>query len=112
VSTDIQPTITEGTAIAQPIRRAFFFAGARTLLLTHWSIGGQSSAFLVADILRRFAARSDDGLAGWLRAAGLGMLEGAGKTLPASLAHPLYWAPFALIGEGQGQRPPTCVAMG
>jgi CHAT domain-containing protein/tetratricopeptide (TPR) repeat protein len=93
------------------LARAFFFAGARGLLVTHWSISDQSSAFLVADTLRRFAAGSDGGLAGSLRAAELGMLDGAGKTLPASLAHPFYWAPFALIGEGQGQRLPARVAM-
>jgi CHAT domain-containing protein len=74
-------------------------------MVTHWSISDASSAFLVADTLRRFAAGSDGGLAGSLRGAQLGMLDGAGKTLPASLAHPFYWAPFALIGEGQGQRP-------
>jgi CHAT domain-containing protein len=93
------------------LARAFFFAGARALLVTHWSISDQSSAFLVADTLRRFAAGSDGGLAGALRGAELGMLNGAGKTLPASLAHPFFWAPFALIGEGQGQRPLTHVAM-
>ncbi len=93
------------------LARAFFFAGARALLVTHWSISDASSAFLVADTLRRFAADSDGGLAGSLRAAQLGMLDGAGKTLPANLAHPFYWAPFALIGEGQGQRPPARVAL-
>ncbi len=93
------------------LARAFFFAGARALLVTHWSISDQSSAFLVADTLRRFAAGSDGGLAGSLRAAELGMVDGAGKTLPANLAHPFYWAPFALIGEGEGQRLPAHVAM-
>jgi hypothetical protein len=28
------------------------------------------------------------------------MIDRAGKDLPANLAHPFYWAPFALIGEG------------
>jgi CHAT domain-containing protein/tetratricopeptide (TPR) repeat protein len=93
------------------LARAFFFAGARSLLVTHWSISDASSAYLVADTLRRFVAGSDGGLAGSLRGAELGMLDGAGKTLPANLAHPFYWAPFALIGEGQGQRPPGRVAM-
>jgi len=87
------------------LARAFFFAGARALMVTHWSISDQSSAFLVADTLRRFAAGSDGGLAGSLRAAQLGMLNAAGKTLPAALAHPFYWAPFALIGEGQVRLP-------
>ncbi len=94
------------------LARAFFFAGARAMLVTHWSISDQSSAYLVADTLRRWVAGNDGGLAGSLRAAQLGMLDAAGKTLPAELAHPFYWAPFALIGEGRGQHPPTHVAGG
>jgi CHAT domain-containing protein len=82
------------------LARAFFFAGARSLLVTHWSINDQSSAFLVADTLRRLAAGQNGGLAGALQAAELGMIDRAGKDLPANLAHPFYWAPFALIGEG------------
>jgi CHAT domain-containing protein len=38
-----------------------------------------------------------------LRQAQLSMLAGAGHTLPASIAHPFYWAPFALVGEGRGR---------
>jgi CHAT domain-containing protein len=83
------------------LARAFFFAGARSLLVTHWSINDQSSAFLVADTLRRLAAGRDGGLAGALQAAQLGIINRAGKDLPANLAHPFYWAPFALIGEGR-----------
>jgi CHAT domain-containing protein len=83
------------------LARAFFFAGARSLLVTHWSINDQSSAFLVADTLRRLAAGQDGGLAGALQAAQLGIIDRAGKDLPANLAHPFYWAPFALIGEGR-----------
>jgi len=83
------------------LARAFFFAGARSMLVTHWSINDQSSAFLVADTLRRLIANKDAGLAGALRGAQLGMIDGAGKDLPAELAQPFFWAPFALIGEGR-----------
>jgi CHAT domain-containing protein len=83
------------------LARAFFFAGARSMLVTHWSINDQSSAFLVADTLRRLIANRDGGLAGALRGAQLGMIDGAGKDLPAELAQPFFWAPFALIGEGR-----------
>jgi len=83
------------------LARAFFFAGARSMLVTHWSINDQSSAFLVADTLRRLIANKNGGLAAALRAAQLGMIDGAGKDLPAELAHPFFWAPFALIGEGR-----------
>jgi CHAT domain-containing protein len=81
------------------LARAFFFAGARSMLVTHWSINDQTSAFLVADTLGRLAGGA--GLADALRAAQLGIIDRAGKDLPASLAHPFYWAPFALIGEGR-----------
>jgi CHAT domain-containing protein len=93
------------------LARAFFFAGARSMLVTHWSINDQTSAFLVADTLRRLAANEDGGLAGDLRAAQLGLLDRAGKDLPAQLAHPFFWAPFALIGEGVNQFGTTHTAM-
>ena len=89
------------------LARAFFFAGARSMLVTHWSINDQTSAFLVADTLRRLASGeagdsgAGTGLASALRAAQLGLIDRAGRDLPAYLAHPFYWAPFALIGEGR-----------
>ncbi len=89
------------------LARAFFFAGARSMLVTHWSISDQASAYLIAETLRRYAAGADGGLGGALRAAQLGMIDGAGKALPESLAHPFFWAPFVLVGEGRigaGQR--------
>jgi CHAT domain-containing protein/tetratricopeptide (TPR) repeat protein len=85
------------------LARAFFYAGARAMLVTHWSINDQTSAYLVVDTLRRYAANRDGGLAAALAGAQRGMLDEAGKEMPAALAHPYYWAPFALIGEGRGR---------
>jgi CHAT domain-containing protein len=82
------------------LARAFFYAGARALVVTHWPINDQSSTFLITDTLRRFISGSDGGMAGALRAAQLGLLDKAGKELPAQLALPYFWAPFALVGEG------------
>jgi CHAT domain-containing protein len=93
------------------LARSFFFAGARSMLVTHWSINDQTSAFLIADTLRRLVSGEDGGLAGALRAAQLGIIERAGKDLPANLSHPFFWAPFALIGEGGAQHGPTQSAM-
>ncbi len=45
------------------LARAFFFAGARSMLVTHWSVNDQTSAFLVADSLRRLTAAPTGGLA-------------------------------------------------
>ncbi len=85
------------------LARAFFYAGARSLLVTHWSVNDQVAAFLVADTLRRMKENPALGVAGALRNAQLAMLADAGKGLPAEIAHPFFWAPFAVIGEG-GER--------
>jgi CHAT domain-containing protein/tetratricopeptide (TPR) repeat protein len=85
------------------LARAFFYAGARALLVTHWSVNDQVAAFLVADTLRRMKENPSLGVAGGLRNAQLAMLAEAGKGLPPEIAHPFFWAPFAIIGEG-GER--------
>jgi CHAT domain-containing protein len=85
------------------LARAFFYAGARSLEVTHWSVNDQVAAFLVADTLRRMHDNPNLGVAGALRDAQLAMLADAGKGLPAVIAHPFFWAPFAVIGEG-GER--------
>lgn len=85
------------------LARAFFYAGARSLLVTHWSVNDQVAAFLVADTLRRMKENPALGVAGSLRDAQIAMLADAGKGLPAEIAHPFFWAPFAVIGEG-GER--------
>ena len=88
------------------LARAFFYAGARSLEVTHWAVNDQVAAFLVADTLRRLRDNPALGVAGSLRDAQLAILADAGKGLPAEIAHPFFWAPFAVIGEG-GQRAPA-----
>jgi CHAT domain-containing protein len=85
------------------LARAFFYAGARSLEVTHWSVNDQVAAFLVADTLRRLRENPNLGIAGALRDAQVAMLADAGKGLPTEIAHPFFWAPFAVIGEG-GER--------
>ena len=85
------------------LARSFFYAGARALVVTHWSVNDQTAAYLVADMLRRVGENHGVGAAEALRGAELGMIDAAGHDLPAELAHPFYWAPFALIGEGRGR---------
>ncbi len=85
------------------LARSFFYAGARALMVTHWSVNDQATAFLVAGTLQRLRGSTHPGVAEALRQAQLAMLEGAGHSLPAGLAHPFYWAPFALVGEGRGR---------
>lgn len=85
------------------LARSFFYAGARALLITHWEVNDQAAAYLVALTLQHYRTDPGLGFAGALRAAQLTMLDGAGRDLPAAIAHPFYWAPFALIGDGSGK---------
>ncbi len=81
------------------LARAFFYAGARGLMVTHWAVDDAAAALTVADTLRRQQGGASSAAA--LRGAQLLILEEAGRNLPAAFAHPYYWAPFVLIGDGR-----------
>jgi CHAT domain-containing protein len=85
------------------LARAFFYAGARSLLVTHWAVDDRMAAYLVAKTLAEM--RGGLGPSQALRAAQLSILTDAGRGLPEDAAHPFFWAPFAVIGEGGAVRP-------
>jgi CHAT domain-containing protein len=76
------------------LARAFFFSGARGLLVTHWYVNDVAAARVAAFTLRNI--RSGDQPAEALRKAQLDLLRVPGAS------HPGLWAPFALIGPGPG----------
>jgi CHAT domain-containing protein len=90
----------EGGEALSGLARSFFYAGARALMVTQWSVNDQVSAFLVADTLNRFHAGADGGAAGSLRAAQLGLIQNAGHGMPGTIANPFFWAAFSVIGDG------------
>jgi CHAT domain-containing protein len=97
----------EGAEAASGLGRAFFYAGARTLLVTNWSVHSQSARALIADVFQRQASDPKLTRAEALRRAMMGLLDGpgllddTGKTL-FTYAHPLFWAPYSVIGDGGG----------
>lgn len=94
------------------LARAFFYAGARGLMVTHWAVDDAAAALTVADTLRRQQAGATSSTA--LRGAQMLILDEAGRNLPALFAHPYYWAPFVLIGDGRrgGAPAPRAAAAG
>jgi CHAT domain-containing protein len=79
------------------LARAFFYAGARSLLVSHWAVDSDAT---VALITKAFAAmRADPRMsrAEALRVSMLGLIGSGG-----SYAHPAFWAPFIVVGEGGG----------
>ena len=99
-----------GAEAASGLGRAFFYAGTRAILVTNWSVHSASARELVSDLFRRHA--SDAGLTRGeaLRQAmnamidGPGLVDADGKTM-FTYAHPLFWAPYSIIGDGGGETP-------
>lgn len=95
-----------GAEAASGLGRAFFYAGTRALLVTNWSVHSVSARELVTDLFTRQSKDAGLSRAEALRAAMVHLMEGpgfvsGGKTQFA-YAHPLFWAPYSLIGDGGG----------
>src|SRR5262249_39249263 len=76
--------------------RAFIYAGARALLVSHWEVNSDATVKLITTAVREMAADPRVGRAEALRRAMLALID---KGTPEE-AHPAYWAPFVLVGEG------------
>ncbi|HXW39880.1 MAG TPA: CHAT domain-containing tetratricopeptide repeat protein [Xanthobacteraceae bacterium] len=98
-----------GAEAASGLGRAFFYAGTRALLVTNWSVHSTSARELISDLFRRQSADPALPRAEALRQAMLALLDsggfkdGSGRTL-FTYAHPLFWAPYSIIGDG-GTKP-------
>ena len=93
-----------GEEAVSGLGRAFFYAGARALLVSNWPIETVSAKLLTTDLFRRQAADPKLARAEALRQAMLQLIDRgvaniAGKPF-YSYAHPMFWAPFSLVGDG------------
>jgi CHAT domain-containing protein len=89
--------------------RAFFFAGARSLLVSNWPVETVSARLLTTQIFERQAADQTLSRAEALRRTMLDLLDkgtatdAATKRPAYAYAHPMFWAPFSLVGDGGGK---------
>lgn len=95
-----------GAEAASGLGRAFFYAGTRAVLVTNWSVHSQSARDLVTDLFARQRASVSLRRSEALRQAMMALLDGKGFTDDAghtlfSYAHPLFWAPYTIIGDGR-----------
>jgi CHAT domain-containing protein len=94
-----------GSEAISGLGRAFFYAGARSLLVSNWPVETNSARLLTADVFKRSVENATLTRAEALRQTMLWLLDNAGQRdasgkLEFSYAHPMFWAPFALIGDG------------
>jgi CHAT domain-containing protein len=94
-----------GAEAVSGLGRAFFYAGARALLVSMWPVETTSARELTTSLFRYqkqdkklFRARA-------LRKSvlelidGVGLKDDASGKILASYAHPLFWAPFIIVGD-------------
>jgi CHAT domain-containing protein len=82
----------EGAEALSGLARAFFYAGARALLVSHWPVDSNAAVELTTHTFAALAGTPSLGRAGALRRSMLALIA-AGRA-------PGYWAPFVIVGEG------------
>jgi CHAT domain-containing protein len=83
------------------LARAFFYAGARSVLVSHWAVYSGATVKLIGDTVAKWKidpviGRPQSGRAEALRRSMLALIDN-GQDFEA---HPAFWAPFVLVGEG------------
>jgi CHAT domain-containing protein len=95
----------KGAEAVSGLGKAFFYAGTRALLVTMWSVETTSARKLVTGIFQSQEENKALSRAQALRKSMLNLIdretlleETTGK-IAASYAHPLFWAPFVIVGD-------------
>ncbi len=77
------------------LARAFFYAGTRGLLVSHWPVYSDAAVAITTGSINRVSERPEIGRAEALRQTLITLIDQGGR-----YAMPAYWAPFVIVGEG------------
>jgi CHAT domain-containing protein len=94
-----------GAEAISGLGRAFFYAGSRALLVSNWPVHSAAAMALTATLFRRQAEDPTLSKAEALRQAMTSLIDDGSFVdsqgrIVFSYAHPLFWAPFTVVGEG------------
>jgi CHAT domain-containing protein len=87
-----------GAEALSGLARAFFYAGARTLLASHWAVDSGAAVLLTTSTFSAMARNRELGPAEAVRNSMRELMD------QPAYVHPELWAPFVVIGEGSQQR--------
>jgi CHAT domain-containing protein/Flp pilus assembly protein TadD len=85
-----------GAEALSGLARAFFYAGARSLIVSHWSVSDEATARLMIGTFRASSRDPRLSHAEALRESMLAMIDAARSDAEAD---PRLWAPFVVVGE-------------
>jgi CHAT domain-containing protein/Tfp pilus assembly protein PilF len=88
-----------GTEALSGLARAFFYAGARAMLVSHWAVNSDATVKLITKAFDEIKADPKIGRSEALRRSMLALVATGGMN-----AHPANWAPFVVVGEGAAVR--------
>ena len=89
-----------GAEALSGLARAFFYAGARALLVTHWAVASQAATRIAITTFEKLTAAPTQGRAEALQHAMLDFMQD--RNNPAN-AYPALWGPFVIIGDARGR---------
>jgi len=87
------------------LAESFFYAGARSLIASHWQVPSGATAQLMVGMFNRLTADPAGGTARALRTAQLALMD------KPDTAHPFFWAAFTLIGDSGAPGQPAVTAL-
>jgi CHAT domain-containing protein len=91
-----------GSEAVSGLGRAFFFAGAKALLVSSWPVDSAASRALMTDLFKRQQVKGIGKVEALKESMVYQIEQGGmteGKTMKYSYAHPLFWAPFVIVGD-------------
>jgi CHAT domain-containing protein len=94
------PDGTPGAEALSGLARAFFYAGSKALLVSHWPVDTNASVKLTTRMFNDAANDNMVGRAEALKRSILSLMQDSDKSY---FAHPMFWAPFTVVGEGGGR---------
>jgi len=93
-----------GAEAVSGLGRAFFYAGTRALLVSNWPVETTSAKTLTTHLFRQQAADPNLSRSEALNRTMLDLIDRLGYMeegkMVFSYAHPVFWAPFSLVGDG------------
>jgi CHAT domain-containing protein len=87
-----------GAEALSGLARAFFYAGAKSLIVSNWEVDSEATVALMDGLFEALQANPHLSHAEALQASMLRMIANSSKP---EWAQPQYWAPFVVVGEPQ-----------